>query len=54
MHCLKKNYKLIFDRSFSSGLGKQIIWLLAIMLVVYVLLIILSHIKTLCFIYAFY
>ena len=47
MHCLKKNYKLIFDRSFSSGLGKQIIWLLAIMLIVYVLLIILSYIKTL-------
>ena len=47
MHCFKKNYKLFFDRSFSSGLGKQIIWLLAIMLVVYVLLIILSYIKTL-------
>ena len=47
MNIFKRNYKLVFDRSFSSGLGKQIIWLLAIMLVVYVLLIILSHIKTL-------
>ena len=47
MGIFKKNYKLIFDRSFSSGLGKQIIWLLVIMIVVYVLLIILSHIKAL-------
>ena len=46
MNYFKKNYKLLFDRSFSSGLGKQIIWLLAIMLIVYVLLIILSYIKT--------
>ena len=47
MNIFKKNYKLIFDRSFSSGLGKQIIWLLGIMLAVYMLLIVLSHIKTL-------
>lgn len=45
MYIFKKNFKLIFDRSFSSGLGKQIIWLLAIMVVVYVFLIFLSHIK---------
>lgn len=45
MYIFKKNFKLIFDRSFSSGLGKQIKWLLAIMVVVYVFLIFLSHIK---------
>ena len=35
--------KLIFDRSFSSGLTKQLIWLLAIMLLIYGLLLGLSY-----------
>ena len=47
MKSTKRNFKLLFDRSFSSGLGKQIIWLLAIVLVVYAVLIILSYVSTL-------
>ena len=41
-----KNFKLIFDRSFSSGLGKQIKWLLVIVLGTYAVLFILSLFKT--------
>ena len=33
-----KNFKLSFDRSFSKGMGQQIIWLVGIMLVVYLIL----------------
>lgn len=47
MKSTKRNFKLLFDRSFSSGLGKQIIWLFAIMLAVYLVLVILSSFKLL-------
>lgn len=46
MSFFKKNYKLIFDRSFSSGLGKQIKWLLVFVLGTYAVLFIFSLFKT--------
>ena len=47
MKYTKRNFNMFFYSSFSNGLGKQILWLFAIMLVVYVILIVLSHISTL-------
>ena len=38
-----KNIGLYFDRSFSKGIVKQLLWLVGIMLVVYALLIIMSY-----------
>ena len=40
-----KNIGLRFDRSFSKGLFKQVLWLLAIMAIVYLLLVAMTHIK---------
>ena len=38
-----KNLGLFFDRSFSKGIVKQLLWLVGIMLVVYVILIAISY-----------
>ena len=40
-----KNISLRFDRSFSKGLFKQVLWLLAIMAIVYLLLVAMTHIR---------
>lgn len=40
-----RNVKLIFDRSFSSGQTKQLLWLVGIMVIVFALLACLSYIK---------
>lgn len=39
----QRNFSLFFDKSFSKGFWKQIIWLLLLMLVVYLFLILLSY-----------
>lgn len=40
-----KNISLRFDRSFSKGLFKQVLWLLAIMAIVYLLLVAMTHLR---------
>lgn len=39
----QRNFSLFFDKSFSKGFWRQVIWLLLLMLVVYLLLVLLSY-----------